>query len=455
MKKQTLVMLWASIILLIVVACIGIYIKQNIEEDIKKNGIKIVDCATNEVESYGVLNKGFGYVIFSDDGAWRLKDNSVAVLDEDSVSSLIGAVSGIKATGVISEKEFKEFEPNNEIEISITLKNGEKTKISFIGEKGDLSAFTVEGEDRIYTMYSSTRNILTPSVDSLRHFDLFEHVTNAGEFPDYYEYINHDGEKIVVRMKTNYEISKSDANRYIMTEPYARSVDDERFEQQILVKVQTLKVDSFINDNPKSLEPYGLGENRAILTLGFGHRRETIYLGRNEGDMVFAKRLDSDSVVAISAEKLSFLNIEPFYILEGGILKSEVDKIRKISISTKDGRYELSRQKDGENLRYFINGSAASEEIYKEITEAIGDVAIMNELGDIPKDMQEIVIRVSYSSNQGPQTISLTTINDKKYAAFINGKAEFAIDKVAVDLVIERIAEAAANPMKLTNNGVE
>lgn len=456
MKKQTLVMLWTSIILLIVVACVGIYIKQNIEEGIKKNGIEIVGCATSDVESYGVLKKGFGYIIFNDDGTWRLKDNDVAVLDENNVTSLISAVSGIKATGVISEKEFKQFEPNEETEISIALKSGEKIKISFIGEKGELSAFRVEGDKKIYTMYSSTRNILTPSVDSLRHFDLFEHVTNAGEFPDFYEYINYNGEKVVVRMKTNYEISKSDANRYIMTEPYARSVDDEKFEQQILVKVQTLKVDGFINDNPKSFEPYGLGEDkRATLTLGCGHRRETVYFGRHEGNMVYAKRSDSDSVVAISAEQLSFLNIEPFFILEGGILKSEVDKIRSISIWTKGGQYEIARRRDGEKFRYFINGNAASEEIYKEITEDLGDVSVMNELNEAPEDMREIVIRVSYDSNQGPQTISLTTINEKKYAAFINGKAEFAIDKGAIDLVIEHIADVSANPMKLTNNGVE
>ncbi len=450
MKKQTLVMIWSSVILLIVVACIGVYIKENINEDIRKNGIEIVDCATADIESYEVLERGEGYVLQNSGEEWQLKGNSVAVLDEAQMSNLLSAASRIKATGKLSKKQFKEFEPKEETEIVITLKNGEKTSLIFVGEKGELSAFKVDGDNDIYTMYSSTKNILTPSVDSLRHFELFENVAKAGEFPDYYEYINHDGEKVVVRIKTNYEISKSDANRYIMTEPYSRSVDDEKFEQQILVKVQTLKVDRFINDSPESVEPYGLNEgSRAKLTLGRGDNRETVYFGRHEGDMVYAKKENSNTIVSISADKLDFLSVEPFYLLEGGILKSEVDKIRAISIVYKDQRYEISRQKNGNSFSYFINGNAAGEEIYNEIAEKLGDVSIMNEIYDAPLETREIVISVSYDSNQSMQTISLTAINDKKYAAFVNGKAEFAIDKVAVDLLMERIAEIVASPMKL------
>ena len=450
MKKQTLVMIWSSVILLIVVACVGIYIRENIKEDIRKNGIEIIACATADINSYEVLDRGEGYILQNSNDGWQLEGNSIAVLDDAQMSSLISAASRIKATGKLSKKQFKEFEPKEETEVTITLKNGEKTTLTFVGEKGGLSAFKVEGDNDIYTMYSSTKNILTPSIHSLRHFELFENVAKAGEFPDYYEYVNHDGEKVVVRIKTNYEISKSDANRYIMTNPYSRSVDDEKFEQQILVKVQTLKADRFITDRPESVEPYGLDEDsRAILILGRENNRETVYFGRHEGDMVYAKKENSDSVVLISAEKLDFLSVEPFFLLEGGILKSEVDKIRAISIFCNDKRYEMSRQKNGNSFSYFINGNVTSEEIYNEIAEKLGDVSIMNEIHEAPAETREIVLAVSYDSNQSTQIISLSTISDKKYATFVNGKAEFAIDKIAVDELMERLAEIVANPMKL------
>ena len=143
------------------------------------------------------------------------------------------------------------------------------------------------------------------------------------------------------------------------------------------------------------------------------------------------------------------MSVEPFFLLEGGILKSEVDKIRAISIVYNNKRYEISRQKNGNSLSCFINGKAASEEIYNEIAEKLGDVSIMNEIHEAPLDTREIVLTISYDSNQSAQTISLSTISDKKYATFVNGKAEFAIDKIAVDELMERLAEIAENPMKL------
>ncbi len=448
MKKQTVVMLWASIILLIIVGCIGIYLADVLGNSKNKNGIEIINCAATDIEEYEVLNKGIGYTIYNDGGVWKLKNNDVAVLDEKKITDLINAASRITATGIISDKEFKQYTHKEELEICVSTVGKEQTRIIFIGENAELCAFRVEGDEKIYTMYCSTRNILTPDLNSLRKFELFENIAEGEENPDYYEYIDYSGSRMVVRTKTNYEISKSDANRYLMTEPYESSVDDEKFEQQILVKAQTMTIDGVITDAPEAIEPYGLNKNeRAEITLGYKDRKETLYLGRHEGNMVYAQKKGTESVVVIDSSKLEFLHVEPFYILEGGILKSEFDKIKRISIVSENGSYELTKQKTGDTYNYFLNGKAMSEGLFTEIAEALGNISVLNEVGEVPANKGEIVINVSYYSNQSPQTIALTTINDKKYAAFVNGKAEFAIDKKATDEVIKRIIEATANPI--------
>ena len=80
--------------------------------------------------------------------------------------------------------------------------------------------------------------------------------------------------------------------------------------------------------------------------------------------------------------------------------------------------------------------------------EKLGDIEILSELQAVPENTQEIVVNVYFNNQAGIETISLVTLNSKEYAAFINGTAEFAVDKKTVDALIEELRALAKNPLR-------
>ncbi len=454
MKKQTVLMVWTAIILLIVIVFSGIYLKSSIDEANKKKSSVIVDCAVSDIAKYEVKTDGEGYTLVKENDLWVVEGNPIAELNAQKVEKLIHSASKISANGIIGEKDSSKFVLEKVVEITITFSDSRKTKLLFLGESHELSILKVDDRDTLYTIYTANRDILAPKLDLLRDFDVFAHALDDNNDIDYYEYQDNNGEEIYVRVKTAAELSKSGKNHYFMTKPYSSSVDDEKFEQNILIKLHGIKVERFVEDSPENLAIYGLDEDsRSRLTISVKGNVSTIYIGKNDGASVFVQKAGDDSVVALNSTLLEVLNVEPFYLLEGGLLKADVDKISGLSIKISDEEYKITKSPTGNGYEYRINGRGLNEEAFDKVIEELSDVKIMRELNETPKRSNDIVFSVYYNTGQQTQIISLTKINDKAYAAFINQKAEFAIEKNAIDDLIKKIRDMAANPAKPINGG--
>lgn len=449
MKKQTILALCIIALLLVVVGCLGVnfYVGQ---KNKKAENIEIFSCMPSEIVEYSVKDGIAEYTLLKDGEKWYVEGNSVAVLDAEKVQNLVNSVSRIVARRVLSHRELKKFDATDEQYLEIKLKNGTKTTLRFLGVFGEECALGIDEIEEVYSAHKSVRDILVADLDKLRASLVFEELKNTDDVLTYYSFTDYDKTKTVVRTKTAAEISNNKANRYIMEAPYKKGVDDERFEQLIAVRIPSIAITKYVDDSPEDLSEYGLDrDSRAVLTFKWGDFEETLFMGTNTDGQIYAIRDGKEGVFIIEPSQLEFLQTEPFYILESGILKADVENISAVTIKTKEKTFEItSSGKNGLNPQFFVNGKAASQVAFDEIAERLGDLEILHELSDVTENKQDILLTIAFDNSAGNQYISLSGINKKEYAVFLNGKAEFAINRESVEELFELLNEISKNPMR-------
>lgn len=454
MKKQTVVMIVVLALLLLVAGCFGIYyIGYNSNK--KTENAELFSCMPSEIVEYSVNDGETAYKLVKEDNVWTVADNSVAVLDQKKVQDVVNSASRIVSLGVLKKRDIKDFEVIDIQSLGLKLKDGSTVGFKFVGVKDGICAVRMNDSEEIYSVRKSVWDILIAKLDNFRVALVFEELKNIDEKISYYSFTDYDKSKTVVRTKTASEISASKSNRYMMETPYKKQIDDEKFEQQIAVKISQIAAAQYVDDFPENLEDYGLDEkSRAILHFRWGDAEETLYLGTEIGGKIHAIKKGQDGVFVINAQQLEFLQTEPFYILESGILKSDTEHIYKVLVRTKDETFDItSSGRNGNNGQFFVNGKVASKAAFNAVLEKLGDVKIFSELTTVPQNTRDIVIDVYFDNQTGVQTVSLAAIGDKEYAAFVNGKAEFAVKRENIEALVEELKDISKNPMKIDEKG--
>ncbi len=453
MKKQTVVLVWSAVLLFVVAVCIGAYCLWGGSQGYTSNKSEVAfNCLSTDIEEYTVVDNGIRqYTIERTEEDWQIEDNSKIELDRDKVGKLISSVSNITATGTVSRKDFEKFYTKEEKSVKLELDDAEDVDIRFLGSYENLCAFKVSDDKKIYVMNSSMRDALTPKLDELRITTVFATLSKIDTLPDYYRYKDYDGSVVEIRSKNSTELATGKEGRYIMTSPYKREIDDDEFEQKIALKIPSITVKSYIeNRKPTNPEYYGLDEkSRAELSFKWDEYNETLYLGKTENGVVYAAKTDFSNIFTIETGLLEFLKLDPFYVLEGGLLKEQVSNIKSLEIQAGDMLYTIiGENRKSDTPKFYVCGKTSTKEIFDDIIDELDDIKFISELTETPTDTRDVVIKIDYDNGAGSQTISLAKLNNKNYAAFIDGKAEFAVDGKMVEDLVEEVIDAYRNPMK-------
>ncbi|MBQ9757756.1 MAG: DUF4340 domain-containing protein [Clostridia bacterium] len=453
MKKQTVAIL-LIVALLLAVGCFGIYgYIQTKNNEIKNT--PLFSCKASDIVEYGVKTGEEDYVLIKENDEWRVKDNSVAVLDSKKVQETVNSASMIMALGILKDRELKEFDATDVRELSLALSDGTSCNIKFVGEKAEICAIKLNDSEDIYAIRTSVRDILIAPLAKFRASVLFDGLMGEDAPLEYYSFKDFDKTETVIRTKTSVEISNSKKNRYIMEKPYRKDVDDEQFEQLIGVKIPRLAAEKYEDEISEDKEIYGLDENsRATLRFRWGEFDESLYLGATEGGLVYAEIAGRDGIFMINSTQLEFLHTEPFYLLESGMLRSDLENISGVTVKTAENEYKIeSRNRKENNKEFFVNGKTASETAFNAVVEIIGGIKIRSEVVQDVKNSGDVIITVHFDNGVGTQNISLSAMNDKEYAAFMGGKAEFAVDRETIDALLLELDKISKNPIKTDEKG--
>ena len=135
-------------------------------------------------------------------------------------------------------------------------------------------------------------------------------------------------------------------------------------------------------------------------------------------------------------------------------IKEVFENISGLMVKTKNQEYKIeSRNRKENNKEFFVNGKTASEAAFNAVAEIIGGIKINSEIVQNVKDNGDVTLMVYFDNGAGSQKISLSALNDKEYAAFTDGKAEFAVDKKSVDELLLELDKISKNPIKTDGKG--
>ncbi len=452
MKRQIVALIWAAVALFLVLASVaGYYVWSGSVAGYTKSQVtEAFSCISTEIEEYTVSDKTGSYTLEKEDGVWRLKDKKSAKLDQTAVEKMVAAASKITAVGTVSRKDLESFDMSDAKTVRLDIDDGEDAIIRFLGTNKNLCAFRVSDDRKTYVIYESARDILAPSLDSLMERDVFPYLAKTETLPTYYKYTDYNGDITEIRLKTNAELAIGKNNVYTMERPYRREVDDELFEQNIAVKIPAIKANTFVKNPSKDLAVYGLDKGScAELTFKWDGKTETLLLGKSQNGETFAEKLGKDEIFTVKTSLLEFLQIDPFFVIDGGILKAEPEHIVGIKVVNMGETFDITTAGQSESGRkYFINGKAASSSVFEDIIESISDMSFKNDINTVPKDTKDIVVTVKYDTYPTLQTISLVKVGENSYAVFSDGKAEFEVEKQDVEKLMKKLKEASNNPMK-------
>lgn len=451
MKKQTVVVVWAVGILLAVVCGVAVYLRSSIKNTAKTTEEKAVfECVSSDIVGYSVKNKDYSYSIYKGDSGWAVKNSPVARLDEEKTVQLLKYASMILSNGSVKKSELSGFDKSNTASIKISLVNNKEYTINFLGTKGQDCAFSVSTGSDIYKTELSKTAALMPSLESLRVAEVFEKLSGLEKRLESFEYEKRGGARIALRVKQGDELAEG-KNKFLLTEPYVWEADDEKVVQQITVNIPGLKKVRFLDGEAKNAALYGLDEKtRSTMSFTADKKRRTLYIGKNDGGIVYAMEEGGNDIFAISASQLAFLETEPFYLIDTKLVNSDVKLLSFAKLSVGNDNYEIKRQLSGEKTVFSINGADMNERAFNELAEAVTKLEITGTVKGKAQNKAEYKSAITLVADFGGTQLEVKFLpyEAKSYAVQIGGIERFTVDKDEIDTVVNKFKESVKNPIK-------
>ena len=319
----------------------------------------------------------------------------------------------------------------------VTDSDGNKA-VYYLGDltpSGDSYYIMEEGDPNVYSVSSYTANYLRISLNDIRQKMLFPNFDPSGLTQMRIE--NTEG-SIVIQVKPEIVPSylASPYSRYIVTSPYLlpRGVNSEVF-GPFLEAFKDLSISDFIDDDPPSLEPYGLDRPTGI-SLEAGGGSISLLLGNQINGKRYAKLPDAPGVFTIIGMEDLF-NAKPFSLIDKFILLMNIDAVEHISVTGAEINLNADIFEREDNPEFYLNGKKAEEKSFRGFYQAVISLRLEAEYTQagasqsIDRSLErEITVEFQLKNPPGERlAITLIPYNRDFYALLQEGTTEFLVSR--------------------------
>lgn len=423
--------------------------------------ITIFDFKKADVEQVSVTKSGKTITLIPQNGAWVPAEDIRFELKQAEVNAVGNTAISLAAQRIIEEQaenltKYRLDDPR--AVVNIRTKDG-KTYSGLIGAKtpqGTAYYVKKKSEDTVYTVPTYFADNINVTVNDLR-----EPVVAYVE-PKELIYLRVEAEHTIeISTITEEDTLEFFLSRLKMTEPYRnpQDIDTQAYSEYLEKLPTTVKAVSFIEEDPESLEPYGLFKPRVKLQLQSREGGFTLLLGdkRDEGE-VYATLMSHPRVFTVAMESLEFLTTEPFTLISKFALIINIDMVDRVTFGTPDREHvmEIDRTKGAEaenggdngkeETGYKLNGEVVEEgpfkKLYQKVIGLIIDAPNPEPDYNGPPAGREPALTVSYTLNGPPghASIRLYPFNTDFYALYRGAVSEFLIAKEQVETLMETAA---------------
>ncbi len=381
---------------------------------------------------------------------WEVDYPHKIELKKSAIDDIAYSFASLYAEQVVDEapKDLNEYglkDPQSVAECE--LDNGEK-RTFYLGDKtpvGNTYYLMVEDDPKVYAVWMNHGEHFTYTLSDIRERKLTE--IDMMNF-SYLKMAKKDGRPIEI--KRNEEQTEEEASfglgLWKMTMPYNQpmGVDSDRI-TKMLDSIPSFTIKDFIDDAPQDLEKYGLSEPEAEFIVKDDENALHIYIGKEHDDKtVYFKTADSDSVYTIEKDKLEFLDIDPFQLVDKFAFIVYIDDVDKIIVEGggKTHTLTLTRKtekadKEGEEdeviTTYKVDGKEVEEGPFKKYYQSLIGLLVDAENNKEPDGEPEVT--TTFFLNKGKEReirVDYVPYDNDFYVVMRGGKAEFVISKQQV-----------------------
>ncbi len=233
---------------------------------------------------------------------------------------------------------------------------------------------------------------------------------------------------------------------YRMIKPYSRPyATDTQAMSDWLQKLPSFSIDQFVEDNVKDWARYGLASPSAELLLQDDKNTLHLYFGdkTKDGKEVYFRVAGQNNAYAMSSDRLDFLDIKPFKLVDKFAFIVNIDNVDKVRVQgpgvdmalsmtrqTKKVKNDEGKEVDEVQTTYFAQGKEVKEDPFKKVYQSLIGLFIEGE-NKAPKHRLADVT-MTYTLNKGNQrvhTIEYTPYDVDFYEVYVDGKTEFLMSR--------------------------
>ncbi len=403
-----------------------------------------------------VLTRKDGKLMLEKKGAaWKADLPYPVALSASSVDTLASTLSGLSAESVIEEKpaDLAQYglKPPR-VTVDAHLSDG-TVKTLYLGDKtptGNSYYLQAKGDPKVYSIFSYVGNQFAYSLSDLREKNVTPEI-NAEEI-SFLRLRQRSGTVMELLEKTAGEksVSQFGFGKFVMTRPYAYPVGVDSEKADPFVKgITQIQISDFVDDNPKSLLPYGLDRPWGELTVRDKANTLTLQFGSDKGkEKTYFRIGGRPEVYTVDKSSISFMDTKPFSLIDSFVFIPNIADVDRIDIRRGGVSHALSMartskkvQEDGKDKEeiqtvYTADGKPVEESYFKKFYQILIGLLVEGEVEK--KSLGAPELTVKYSLNKGDTrevTVSFIPYDKDFDAALVNGKGQFGLTRNQLNAV--------------------
>lgn len=310
--------------------------KQDKEE--KERAEKILPFETDQVEELRLIKKDQTiHLQRTESGEWKLLEPVQAKAHSGNVSTFLSLIQATRTSRTVEEsaKDLAIYglqDPS--LKITLILKDqGEKTLLVGDDHPMNKDLYIKRGDDSKVLLAVAKREDLEKSPSHFRDSSLLDFKTEEVVEVKF----QHPGK--------SFALNKQNDQWEILNGVKSKGSNDEVM--SFLRKVQKFEVKKFLDENPESLETYGLNASSQQVTLKTGAKSMTLLVGNKLEDQGFyGKVADAKNVVLFGNQLVTDLTKRPVDFISKTLLEFQEKDVSKIQLRTLEKEILLSRSED-------------------------------------------------------------------------------------------------------------
>ncbi|MBQ3054159.1 MAG: DUF4340 domain-containing protein [Clostridia bacterium] len=333
---------------------------------------------------------------------------------------------------------------------TLVNENGKRTTVYIGAQIGSKYYSMVEGDKKVYIIYTAYGQAVLGGLNGLRETDLVNfQANNTADIMKSLKITAPFGTVMDIHLATEKDKVTVSNSKFVMSYPYTMPVYASKL-IEFIQGVVPIKVEEFVEDNPSNLAMYGLSNPAYTLKIEDDKGMHTIYYGSRtpDGAGVYCKMEGKDFVFTMSATKLeAFEKLEPYTICDRFAQLISINNITSVNVASYDNskNYTLTVDKNTAQL-FFVNGKPAQESSFRTAYKYIVGIGLVSDAGNhaVKKKPQH---KITFNFDDGTSyTVTYFDYDDRNYVLDRNGEnSNFLVAKKSVEEMYKYLAEIKTN----------